>query len=79
MIEVREKSQVVAFFDGRLLICKAIQNGGAQNLRDSHATHSRMPNTIWPLPYASLFVAVIGTAEQYPATKRMPQIDGEFN
>ena len=29
MIEVREKSQVVAFFDGRLLICKAIQTGGA--------------------------------------------------
>ena len=53
MIEVREKSQVVAFFDGRLLICKAIQNGGAQNLRDSHATlrnKSKEVATVSPQP-----------------------------
>jgi len=33
----REKSQVVAFFSGSLLICKAKPTDAAQNSRDSHA------------------------------------------
>jgi hypothetical protein len=36
LIVAREKSQVVTFFGGSLLICKAMQTGAAQNLRESH-------------------------------------------
>jgi hypothetical protein len=50
LIGAREKSQVVAFFDGSLLICKALETGAAQNLRDSHATlrnKSKEVATVW--------------------------------
>ena len=63
LIEAREKSQVVAFFDGSLLICKAMQMGAAQNLRDSHATlrnKSKEVATVSPQP--PHFVVRIGGA-----------------
>jgi hypothetical protein len=53
LIVVREKSQVVAFFGGSLLICKAKQTGAAQNLRESHGmlrNKSKEVATVWSQP-----------------------------